>query len=156
MCYGESNMSIDTDIFTDFSIGDLTSELQVEFFKYWHSKRGMRKLSARKDIDPADIIKILPFITLLERFDSDYLFRLVGTRCASLFGEKTGQYVSDTDMDARCLMGLNWCAENFKPYFQVQNLGIINNHFPNSSALVMPLSDNEQDVNMIILAHDFY
>lgn len=149
-------MCSDTDVFTDFSISDLTSDYQVEFYRYWHKKRGARRLPARSDIDPAEIIKILPFITLLERSSEDYLYRLVGTQCAALLGEKTGKKVSDRELGSRGVKRLDWCAENLKPYFLIRDLNFMKKRYPTSSALVMPLSDNAKDVNMIILAYDFY
>ena len=38
-----------------------------DLYKYWNAVRGTRAMPPRSDIDPMDIIKILPFVGLIER-----------------------------------------------------------------------------------------
>ena len=88
--------------------------------------------------------------------DDDYVVRLMGTKVAEILGESTGQSMLTipTGLDAKDRF--DWVVENKKPYFNIKPLeGFIRNHI-SASAVVMPLSSNDNDVDMIILVHHFY
>lgn len=148
-------MSNKTDKVANFSICDLTSGHQEEFYKYWCKVRGMRSLPAREDIQPADIIQMLPFITLLEKCSEDYKVRLMGTRTTPIFGEKTGKLLSEIGYEVFTIKQLRSCTEDGRPYFISEQLKRSGDRHYNWSALAMPLSKNNRDVNMIVLVHDF-
>lgn len=49
--------------------------------EYWQSRRGDRELPARRDIDPSELVPILPFVLLVNVSHSpvDFDYRLIGT-----------------------------------------------------------------------------
>ena len=73
--------------------------------EYWQSLRGPRRMPARKDLNPADIPRLLPKLMLADvgRVDAgtDFppiRFRLVGTEVVGRFGyELTGCSLSEID-----------------------------------------------------------
>ncbi|MEI9982068.1 MAG: PAS domain-containing protein [Aliidongia sp.] len=71
--------------------------LKVE--EYWRSVLQGRSMPARRDIDPADLRRLLPNIFLLDVVErgTRFRWRLVGTRIGDLErGEHTGKWVQDT------------------------------------------------------------
>lgn len=149
-------MSNEANFRTNFTVCDLTSSNQTEFYNYWNKLRGNRPCPARADIEPTSIVKILPYITLIEKISTDYRVRLMGTYSASIFGEKTGRFLSETGYNACALNQLRCCSENGRPQFQIRSLKHHSNRYRKSSVLAMPLSLHGQDIDMIALVHDFY
>ncbi len=144
------------EFFTDFLISDITSKHQINFFNYWHKLREDRSMPSRADLNPADIVKILPFIMLFEKKDSDFKVRLTGTRCASVYGELTGKTLKEMQCGHEINGKLKWCINHKQPFYQIEPLDSIQKKHLVSSALAMPLSNDGQDVNMIIVIHDFF
>ena len=140
----------------NFSLRDLTSRYQLDFYNYWHKLRGNRSFPSRADIKPSDIVKILPFITLLEKRHNDFQVRLIGTCSTTIFGEITGQFLSKIGYEACTLNQLRRCANMGQASFNVNPVRLFSNRHYNSSALAMPLSDNDREINMVIVVHDFY
>ncbi|HEY4345228.1 MAG TPA: PAS domain-containing protein [Parvibaculum sp.] len=69
---------------------------------YWEKKRGNRALPDRSDIDPADIVPLLPHITISEVLDggADFRIRIFGTALVELIGEeRTGKRLSEFGTD---------------------------------------------------------
>jgi hypothetical protein len=65
---------------------------------YWHAKRGARRMPARADIDPADLVKMLPNLMLVDVVGDAprFRFRLVGTRVVRASGEdRTGHFLDE-------------------------------------------------------------
>jgi hypothetical protein len=63
-----------------------------ELYKYWSSQRIAGAIPTRCDIDPLDIVRVLPFVGLAERRDDGYFWRLIGTGIVEHFGkDHTGQ-----------------------------------------------------------------
>jgi hypothetical protein len=60
----------------------------VELYRYWDSRRGLRPMPRRADIDPVDMRAWLPRITLIEVGDGGerMRYRVVGTEVAGLRG----------------------------------------------------------------------
>lgn len=77
----------------------LVLEEQRDLFDYWTAKCAAGKRApARADIDPVDIPRLLPSVSLIETGASlqDAQYRLAGTRLRDLFGrEATGQAMID-------------------------------------------------------------
>lgn len=77
-----------------------------ELFAYWRSKARPGRLPARKDIDPIDIPKLLPWLSLVEVDWSGeaprFRFRVVGTSVAERFGrDATGLWFEDAYDDPK-------------------------------------------------------
>jgi hypothetical protein len=77
---------------------DVCSPPVADIFHYWDGKRAGRALPRRSDIDPADIVRHLPGLVLVEvkRDPLDFVYRLVGTREAAARGcDPTGKRVAE-------------------------------------------------------------
>jgi hypothetical protein len=77
---------------------DICSPPVADIFRYWDSKRAGRVIPKRCDIDPADIVRHLPGLVLVEvrRDPLDFVYRLVGTREALARGcDPTGKRVAE-------------------------------------------------------------
>src|ERR1700733_6159734 len=73
--------------------------LTLKLEEYWRSVLQNRAMPARRDIDPADLRRLLPNIFLLDVVErgTRFRWRLVGTRIGDLErGKHTGKWVQDT------------------------------------------------------------
>lgn len=113
-------------------------------------------MPARSDIHPADIVKILPHLILIEKDGDDFVVRLMGTRCANVLGESTGKSLKSSAESMEAIDRFKWSVKNKRPYFHIKPLDKFNKKHVSSSAVVMPLSENNKDVNMFVLVHHFY
>jgi hypothetical protein len=69
---------------------------------YWDRKRGARALADRADIDPTEIVPLLPHLVICETLDggADFRVRLFGTGLVELVGEeRTGKCLSEFGID---------------------------------------------------------
>ena len=76
-------------------IAGFPSPLLQRLHHYWLVKRGARALPSWSDINPAEIVRLLPNI-IVAGIEHDPLrvhFRLVGTQIAEFRGDVTGYYV---------------------------------------------------------------
>lgn len=69
-----------------------------EAFAYWQSKQAGRTMPARRDIDPVDIPRLLPYVMLIDVLAKplDFRYRLIGTEIRSISrADYTGKRFSD-------------------------------------------------------------
>ena len=72
--------------------------LLAEARAYWDGKRAGRAMPARRDIDPAEIPRLLPYVMLIDVLADppDFRYRLIGTQARSLLRrDYTGQLFSE-------------------------------------------------------------
>jgi hypothetical protein len=65
---------------------------------YLERKRGAREMADRADINPAEIVKLMPYIIIAEALEGgeDFRIRLFGTALVELLGEeRTGKRLSE-------------------------------------------------------------
>ena len=77
---------------------NLDEPMLRELYEYWCSKRAGRLIPQRRDIDPAEIPKLLPHLMITEMVEGGtrYRYRLAGTAVTEAFGrELTGLYVDE-------------------------------------------------------------
>lgn len=78
----------------------LRSETLKTLYFYWQNLRAGRPAPARADVDPSDIVTVLPHIGLfdIEENPRRYRIRLIGTRIVSWYGcDLTGRYLDEMD-----------------------------------------------------------
>ena len=122
---------------------------------YWDSKRGARRMPARRDIEPTEILDLLPYVVLIdvEREPLDFRYRLVGTAVAARFGhDRTGERFSALPQQSEG-------SEIWKTAVRIlEEKRPIVSHIPyvgfqrwvqNYRDISMPLSENNDVVNMI-------
>lgn len=78
----------------------------VSLLVYWRQKRSGRRFPSRKDLDPIDIPRLLPFLTLVDVVPDPHCFvyRLVGTAAAGILrrdltGAPVGHGLIDQELD---------------------------------------------------------
>lgn len=77
---------------------DRAGENVRELYLYWHAKRGARPMPGRRDIDPVEIPRLLPYLTIVEVMPDArrYIYRLVGTTEVEIRGnDPTGKTVAE-------------------------------------------------------------
>jgi hypothetical protein len=71
---------------------------------YWLAKKGARIAPPRSAIDPAEIVKLLPHVALVDVVGDPprFRFRLFGTALVAAYGEDlTGKFGDELDLDVR-------------------------------------------------------
>jgi hypothetical protein len=131
---------------------------------YWDVKRGDRAMPARADLHPSELRDYLGWMTMLEVIPDlpDYRYRLIGGLITQYFlGDATGKTVTEAFAPAgegaikgmkavlgktvqarvpiRCFGEAGWLAPGFEEF----------------ETLFLPLSDDGEQVNMILNAFVF-
>jgi hypothetical protein len=129
----------------------------LDLYRYWLGRKDGRAMPARRDIDPVDIPALLPYVSLIHKPDGEFRFRLVGSAVAQQLGRDptgkvVGSHVSNATQSIAAAQAVFervfrsarpvFCTGNFET-----NLGAVHNF----SVLLLPLSDNGMEVNMIVV-----
>jgi hypothetical protein len=75
---------------------------QRELFDYWRAQAGERSMPRRQDIDPRQIVSLLPFVSLVELATGpdQAWYRLAGSKLREIYGfEVTGKRIADLGAD---------------------------------------------------------
>jgi len=141
------------------------SPLGREFLAYWHSKRPPPEAGGgfptRADIAPEEILKLLPYIFMLDVLGEDgaqdFRFRLVGTAIMDIEGEHTGQLLSGMfpDREAyRVLWQQYQDAAAGKVWVRHETLRWQGRDHLHYEVILAPLQDEAGGVTMLIgIAH---
>jgi PAS domain len=130
----------------------------LDLYSYWLSKRGSRRMPARSDLDPADIIPLLPHLIIAEKDGDQFRYRLIGTGVVrdvgfDATGYFVGEYLNNPNVYAEvralyemvCVTGDpvfatgEFCFNSFR-------LGALHAW----SCLILPLSDGQSTVNKAV------
>ena len=134
---------------------------QRQLFDYWRSKCAVQRIASRAGIQPAEIKRLLPYITLIDLVEETrprFRVRLAGTQLREFFGrEITGAYLDDLDLGGR--PGY-WEAANERIIGGLPAQGILPVHRPRGEFITrfwvrLPLSNDDRRVNMV-LGHDAF
>lgn len=76
-------------------ISTIRSPILHQLHEYWQHKRGTRDMPAWSDIDPAEIVRLLPnvIVVAVEYDPVRIYYRLVGTQIAEFRGDVTGYHL---------------------------------------------------------------
>ncbi|WP_420345280.1 PAS domain-containing protein [Pelagibius sp.] len=139
----------------------LKSPINQQGFDYWNAKRGARLMPARGDIDPSEILKILPHIFLLDvRAEPlDFRYRLIGTKMDEhMMGSYTGLWMSSIPHQKAPSRIWSSCRQVFESRAPLSSdvpyVGK-NKEFLTTEDLIMPLSDDDDQVNMLFVTVGF-
>lgn len=118
-------------------------------------------MPARADIDPADLKRILPNITLskIDRESRRVRYTLVGTRCvAHAAMDYTGHYLDELDFS--CDLDTDWhevyrtlCREK-RPVLGLVRAAMKDGKVCEMAEVLLPLSDDGETVTHCISAED--
>jgi hypothetical protein len=147
MAAGEVFMSCET---------GLDDPLLSEIYAYWRSKCATRRMPARRDIDPGEMPKLLPYLLLSEVAPGGrFRYRLSGTAVAhALRQDITGRCVEEVTSGAYCdhlnALQRTVCCEG-TPLFAASLLPCgSRTKYRFSRRLLLPLSDDGATVNQIL------
>ncbi|MGF1593162.1 MAG: PAS domain-containing protein [Kiloniellaceae bacterium] len=130
-------------------------------YDYWATKRGGRAMPARRDIDPAEIARILPHVFLLDvREDPlDFRYRLIGTKMDEyMLGRYTGLWMSQIPHQkapSRIWANCRQVALQGRPLAGDTPYVGKGKEFLTTEDLIMPLSDDGRRVQMLFVTVGF-
>jgi hypothetical protein len=125
----------------------------LDLFAYWLSKRGSRAMPARRDINPADIPRLLPFLVLVEKVDGELRYRLVGSAIARAVGydptgRTVGSYIPVPETAAKLRVVFQRMFTAACPVFATGEYFYKTGSHIELSLLGVPLSEDGRVVNM--------
>ncbi|HWI29279.1 MAG TPA: PAS domain-containing protein [Stellaceae bacterium] len=132
-----------------------------EALLYWQRKRGSRAMPSRRDLDPIEMPKLLPFVMLYDVLASplDFRYRLIGTEVRSILAaDYTGKRFSEVPGKGRGSVVWDNCEQvvlskmpfsRSPPYVGPERV------LRACENLLLPLSDDGVAVNMILQAISF-
>jgi hypothetical protein len=134
----------------------LTSPLQRRAFAYWQSKLGGRRMPSRKDLEPTEIPDLLANLVLVDvsHVPLDFRYRLIGTAIVQRIAfDYTGRRFME--LDHQQLGSTVWetatriCEEGLPLVSDIPYVGP-DQWVRGYRDLYLPLSDDGQQVNMIV------
>ena len=139
----------------------LKSPINQQGFNYWTEKRGDRCMPSRCDIDPSEILKILPHVFLLDVRSEplDFRYRLIGTKMDEhMMGTYTGLWMSEIPHQAPPSRIFSSCKRVVTERAPLSSdTPYVGKHkeFLTTEDLIMPLSDDDDQVNMLFVTVGF-
>lgn len=133
----------------------------VELLEHWKTLRGDRLMPGRSDFDPTQVPRLLSAICLVEVIDggSDYYYRVAGSRLEEMCGQKlqSRRFSEITDADARESMTATCkaCVQSAGPVVIKNQLREPGRDHMSITAIILPLSDDGEAVNMILTLTEF-
>ncbi len=130
-------------------------------YDYWKQKRGERRMPTRRDIDPAEITKILPHVLLLDvqQDPLDFRYRLIGTKMDEHMSRRyTGMWMSEIAHQrppSRIWANCRQVAQSGLPLSGDTPYVGKNKEFLTTEDLIMPLSDDDATVDMLFVTVGF-
>jgi hypothetical protein len=128
-----------------------------ELYFYWRSKCRGTSLPSRADIDPTEIPRLLPYLTIVEVVPDDrrYIYRLVGTKEVEIRGsDPTGKSVAEayygpsiedsySSYDRAALTG--------QPFYDDSPYAGPDGRYVDDEMLFLPLADDGVHVTRVLL-----
>jgi hypothetical protein len=113
-------------------------------------------MPSRADIDPTDIVRFLPGVTLLDVVPDErrYVYRLVGTREVAMRGrDPTGKSVMDAfygDSPETSLASYDAVVNGRKPIFENRAFVTPEGRYGDEEVVLLPLSDDGVTVTKVL------
>jgi hypothetical protein len=124
---------------------------------YWRQKAGQRSMPSRADIDPLELKQYLPGIGLVDVVPDErrFVYRLAGTHQVAQRGnDPTGRSVIEafygTDLE-EALAIYSYVVTHKRPFCYLGPYRAPDGLLEDEDLVFLPLSDNDQDVNMILV-----
>ncbi|WP_368413413.1 PAS domain-containing protein [Dongia sp.] len=123
---------------------------------YWLEKCAGRLMPARSDIDPGEIRRFLPYITLVDVVDDDRrcVYRLIGTKEVALRGcYPTGKSVAEAYFGRsveNVMAKYDGVCAGRAPFHEHDNFQVVDRYIGEEN-LFLPLSDDGLTVNKILV-----
>jgi hypothetical protein len=143
-----------------FQSSMLNSPRLREAYAYWDAKRRNKLMPSRKDIDPVEIPRLLPYVILIDvvREPLDFRYRLMGTQaCDIMRGDFTGQLFSKIPGKKERALWQEYDAlvsSKAPMYWQTPYVGP-ERFLRNFENILLPLSNDGVNVTMIFTVISF-
>jgi hypothetical protein len=142
---------------------DLVSEPVKRFDAYWRGKYRSERLPRRQDIEPAEILDILPFFILVDIEEAPFRvrYRLCGTRVSLLDEELTGRYLDElqnTPPDEKGRIQELYrlaCAERRPVYLRTVSASKQTGNLLTLEGAIWPLSSDGTRIDKCAAVEDF-
>jgi len=140
-------------------IDDVTSTAIRALYDYWQGLHRNGPLPAKRDIDPAAIKPLLPYVIIVEIHRDPFRvrYRLVGTEAVRFAGwDYTGVWLHEADWgEVTEVMISNYqrVAETGKPMFGADDV-LINDKWKEYEWAILPLSDDGSTVTHCLVMED--
>lgn len=131
-----------------------------ELIDYWNSKLNGRKMPSRKDIDPAEIVRLLPYIALVDvvpdvPIEKRYRVRLFGTQLVEYHQKDwTGKLIFDVtpgEAAQRIAQAGEFCVNHRRPWLSSGKLYWTSHKSAKQfEVVILPLSPDDTVVNMLV------
>jgi len=127
----------------------------------WQDKRGDRRMPARDDFAVEDLRPWLGYVSLVDVTAEPRRFRwrLIGSGIARQLGrDATGRWFDelyDEEMLAGYVGAYSRAVERRQPVFHEGDLEFVGKEFRHFRSVHLPLSDDGEAVNMLMLGLDF-
>jgi hypothetical protein len=142
----------------------ITDDRIQQAYDYWRRIAAGRAMPARKDLDPVDIPRLLPYVMLVEvEGPGRFRYRLIGTAIAQEQGvNATGRYVGEAiknpEYRVHGLSLYEQCVRERRPIYSESLFlssedGAIERH---TKAVFLPLSDDGAAVDRVFVAQVFH
>jgi len=130
-------------------------EFHLDLYRYWLSKRGNRAIPARKDIDPAEIPALLPYLVLVDKQGGKLRYRLAGSAIVREVGidptgSLVGSYVSHDPSSVAAFQTMGEHVLTGHPYLAAGLYEVKPGVVHNFLVLLLPMSDDGTNVNMVL------
>lgn len=137
----------------DFTIDDLSEEQKV-MLNYWKTLKGERVMPTRREFNPGDVVKVLPYISMENVSYNPVRFRvrLVGTKTLSL-QNSVGMYLDDIDGTDEIIDMLKEMVSLKKPYLYSSDIKWDDRRFKTYSSLIVPFSEDGENVTLAMACH---
>ncbi len=136
---------------------DAPTLYHLDLYRYWEAKRGSgRKAPTRRDLDPLEIVKLLPNVALVQpEQDGRYRWRLMGTAIVTDFGRDLtgklfGEYVASESLVKGMCEGFDMALSLTRPIFDESLFQADFGSVHAVSRLVLPLIGAEGSRPMVI------
>jgi hypothetical protein len=123
---------------------------------YWESKRRGRVMPGRDDIDPTELVKYLPYISIIDVVEDPrrFVYRLVGTMEVEVRGfDPTGKAVADGFFAASAeaaVANYQRVCDSRAPFYEQDAFQAVD-RWINEANLFLPLSDDGETVSKVLV-----
>ncbi|HET6161635.1 MAG TPA: PAS domain-containing protein [Dongiaceae bacterium] len=138
-----------------------SSDAVKQIYRYWRSKCEGDRLPKRSAIDPVEIPRFLPQITIVEVVPDErrYVYRLVGTKEVEIRGrDPTGRSVTEgffgPSLDD-ALSCYDTVVKTRAPHYDDTPYITPDGRYSDDETLFLPLSEDEQNVTRILVFGTF-
>lgn len=144
----------------NFTIDDIPYSVLKDIFRYWLVMKGDRAMPSRVDLNPADIVSMLPHICLVDvdHEQKRYKIRLIGSETVRALGaDITGKYLDEVPKIEKHLKArYDWIVREKRPYLISDKLKWSRKSFLDFCSIALPLSNDGRQVDIIMFGSCFH